>query len=73
MKFFWVKEGCWTADELQEWPGLPDVLSARSQSERAPLEGAACVGHLRPIHHAVLADLVKEEAVVQVQVVDQSD
>ena len=73
MRLFWAKEDrCQKEDEIQE-VFLLDVLSVRSQSGTAPLEGAACVGHFRLLPHAALAALAKEVAVVQVRVVDQSD
>ena len=73
MRLFWAKgDHCQKEGEIQE-VFLLGVLSARSQSGTAPLEGAACAGHFRLLRHAVLAALAKEVVVVQVRVDDQSD
>lgn len=72
-RLFWAKEEhCQREGEIQEVFRL-GALSVRSRLGTAPLEGAAWVGHFRPLGHAVLAALAKEEAVDQVRVVDQSD
>ena len=73
MRLFWAKEDhCQKEDEIQGAFHL-GALSVRSQSGKAPLEEAACVGHFRLLGHAVLAALAEEVAVVQVRGVDQSD
>lgn len=72
-RLFWAtEEHCQKEGEIQG-VFLLGVLSARSQSGMAPLEGAACVGRFPLLRHAVLAALAEEVAVVQVRVVDQSD
>jgi hypothetical protein len=70
----WAMDDCRSKEDGRlGWIVRPDDLLGRSSLERAPLEGAAHVGQIRPLRAVLLVIQVEEVTGVQVQASDQSE
>jgi hypothetical protein len=70
----WTIGGCRSKEDGRPgWIVRPDNLLGRSPLERAPLEGAAHVGQIRPLRAVLSVVQVEEVTGFQVQASDQSE